>query len=163
MRTVFSAPVDWLPLVVRLPDQSPLATHDVALVVVQLSVDAPPWTMADGVAVSDTVGAGVAGDTVTLTLRVVVPPAPVQESANVVDCKSADVVCEPDVALAPLHPPEAVHADALVAVQDSVDVPPCATCAGFADKEMLGAGGVALTTTVADRDATPPGPVQLSA
>ena len=134
-----------------------------ALVVVQLSVDTPPWTMADGVAVSTTVGAGVAGVTFTLTLRVVVPPAPVQASVNVVDCESADVFSEPEIALAPLHPPEAVHVDALVADHDKVDVPPCAICAGFADSETLGAGGVALTaTTVADRDATPPGPVQLS-
>jgi len=115
--------------------------------------------MADGVTVSTTVGAGV---TVTLTLRVVVPPAPVQESVNVVDCDRADVVCEPEIALAPLHPPEAVHVDALVADHDKVDVPPCAICAGLADRETFGTGGVALTITVADRDATPPGPVQLS-
>ncbi len=159
---MFNAPVDWLPLKPRLPDQSPLATHDVALAVVQFIVDDPPRTMADGAAVSVTVGGGVAGVTVTLTLRVVVPPEPVQASVNVVDCESADVVCEPEIALAPLQPPEAVHVDALVADHDKVDVPPRAICAGFADSETLGAGGVALTTTVADRDATPPGPVQLS-
>ena len=159
---MFNGPVDWLPLVARLPDQSPLATHDVALAVVQFIVDDPPWTTADGAAVSVTVGGDVADVTVTLTLRVVVPPAPVQAMVNVVDCESADVVCEPEVALAPLHPPEAVHVDALVADHDNVDVPLRAICAGFADSETLGAGGVALTTTVADRDATPPGPVQLS-
>ena len=159
---VFNAPVDWLPLKPRLPDQSPLATQDVALAVVQFIVDDPPRTMADGAAVRVTVGGGVAGVTVTLTLRVVVPPEPVQASVNVVDCESADVVCEPEIALAPLQPPEAVHVDALVADHDKVDVPPRAICAGFADSETLGAGGVALTTTVADRDATPPGPVQLS-
>ena len=64
---MFNAPVDWLPPVARLPDQSPLATHDVALAVVQFIVDDPPWTTADGAAVSVTVGGDVADVTVTST------------------------------------------------------------------------------------------------
>jgi hypothetical protein len=39
VRTLFSAPVDSLPLMPRAPLQSPLATHEVAFVVVHDSVD----------------------------------------------------------------------------------------------------------------------------
>lgn len=79
--TELSAPVDSLPLVPRVPLQSPLATHEVALVEVQVSVESPPCTIEPGVAVSDSVGAGVAGETVTVALPVPCPPGPVHVSA----------------------------------------------------------------------------------
>ena len=69
--------------------------------------------------------------------------------------------CEPLVALLPDHPPEAVHAVALVADQVSVELAPLATVLGLADKVTTGAGGV--TDTVADWFALPPAPEQASA
>ena len=69
--------------------------------------------------------------------------------------------CEPLVALLPDHPPEAVHAVALVADQVSVELAPLATVLGLADKVTTGAGGV--TETVADWLALPPPPEQASA
>jgi hypothetical protein len=74
---VLSAPVDSVPLVLRAPLQSPLATQDVAFVVVHASVDDPFCVTALGVAVSVSVGAGVAGETVTVVLPEPDPPRPV--------------------------------------------------------------------------------------
>ena len=72
----------------------------------------------------------------------------------------APVDCEPLVALLPDHPPEAVHAVALVADQVRVELAPLATVLGLADKVTTGAGGV--TETVADWFALPPPPEQAS-
>lgn len=109
------------------PLQSPLAVHDVALVLVQLSVAVPPWLSADGVAVRLSVGAGVTGVTVTVAFPVAVPPGPEHASENVTVFARAPVACDPDVALVPVHPPDAVHAVAFVDDHDKVDVPPWAT------------------------------------
>lgn len=109
-----------------------------------------------------TTGAGTVGVTDTVTLRDAVPPAPLQTSVKVVVCASAVVSCDPEIALAPLQPPEAVHDVALAEDHVSSDVPPCATCAGFADSDTVGNGGAALTATVAVRVVTPPAPVQLN-
>jgi hypothetical protein len=49
----------------------------------------------------------------------------------------------------PLQAPEAVHEVALLVVHVSVEVPPLATLVGFAVSETLGAGGVAVTVTLA--------------
>lgn len=81
---------------------------------------------------------------------------------NVVVCASADVTCVPDVALVPDQPPDARQFVALLELQVSVEVPPWATCAGFADRVTVGTGGAALTATVADCVVEPPGPVQAS-
>ena len=51
-----SAPVDWLPEVALVPDQSPEAVHEVALVEDQVSVEDAPLVTDVGLAVSDTVG-----------------------------------------------------------------------------------------------------------
>lgn len=75
---MLSAPVDSVPLVLRDPLQSPLATQDVAFVVVHARVDDPPCVTALGVAVSVSVGAGVAGETVTTVLPAPDPPRPLQ-------------------------------------------------------------------------------------
>jgi len=162
VRTLFNAPVASLPLVALVPDQSPLATQEVALVEVQLRVEDPPWVTALGAAVRVRVGAGVGVDTVTVVLFEADPPAPLHVNVNVVVCANAAVPCEPDVALVPLQPPDAVQADALVVDHVKVDVPPWATCAGLAASETVGAGGVALTVTAAVWDVDPPAPVQLS-
>jgi hypothetical protein len=73
---------------------------------------------------------------------------------------SAPVDCEPLIALAPDHPPAAVHAVALVDDQDKVALAPLATVLGLAAKATVGAGEV--TDTVVDCVALPPVPVHVS-
>ena len=72
-----SAPVDWDPLVARVPAQLPEAAQEVALVEVQVSVAALPDKTFVGFTVSVTVGPA-AVVTVTFADCEVVPPAPVQ-------------------------------------------------------------------------------------
>jgi hypothetical protein len=60
----------------------------------------------------------------------------------------------------PLHPPEAVQLVALVEDQVSVELPPLETPVGLALSETL--GGEAETVTLADCDAEPPAPLQVS-
>jgi len=130
----------------------------VALLEVQVSVDELPLLMLAGLALSDTVGAGV--DTVTVADCDAEPPTPVQVRVNFVVAVRAGVVCEPAVASAPLQPPEAVHAVALDEDQVNADVAPLLTVAGFAVRVTAGAGVV--TDTVADCAALPPVPLQVS-
>jgi hypothetical protein len=101
----------------------------------------------------------VAAATVTVALWLVVPPAPVQLNVNTVVALSAPVDCDPLIAWAPLHAPDAVQEVALVEDQVRVDVPPWATLDGLAVSDTL--GGAADTVTVADCDAEPPAPVQV--
>jgi len=128
------------------------------LLEVQVRVDALPLLMLAGLALNDTVGAG--DDTVTVADCDAEPPAPVQVRVNFVVAVSAGVVCEPAVASAPLQPPEAVQAVALVEDQVSADVAPLLTVAGFAVRVTAGAGEV--TDTVADCAALPPLLLQVS-
>jgi hypothetical protein len=72
---------------------------------------------------------------------------------------SAPVVCEPDTALLPLHAPDAIQEVALVLVQVIVELSPLVTELGAAPRLTVGEG--ALTNTVADCAAVPPGPVQV--
>ena len=72
----------------------------------------------------------------------------------------APVDCEPEVALLPLQPPDAVHAVALVVDQDRVAPPPLLTDVGLALRLSVGAG--AVTFTVTERVTLPPLPVQVS-
>ena len=74
---------------------------------------------------------------------------------------SAPVVCEPLTALAPDHPPLAEHAVTLLADQVSVAALPALMVLGAALKVTTGANPA--TVTVADCEAEPPGPVQVSA
>jgi hypothetical protein len=60
------APVDWDPLVPKVPDQPPEAVQEVALVDVHVRVELLPDTTLVGLAVNVTVGAGV----VTATLAI---------------------------------------------------------------------------------------------
>ena len=82
MPVVVSAAVDSLPpeVGVLAPDQPPEATHDVAFVEDQVSVDVPPLEILAGFAVSETTGSG-GGVPATVTLAVavalVVAPDPV--------------------------------------------------------------------------------------
>jgi hypothetical protein len=61
-----------------------------------------------------------------------------------VDC---EVLCDPDVAFAPLHALEAVQLVALVEVQLRFAVAPRATVAGVTDRLTVGAGGGVVTVT----------------
>lgn len=72
---------------------------------------------------------------------------------------SAPVDCDPAVALAPDQAPEAVQALAPVADQERTDALSLATLLGAARSCTV--GGKALTETVADCVAPPPGPVQV--
>lgn len=67
-------------------------------------------------------------------------------------------VCEPDVALMPLHPPEAVQAVALVEVQVTVELPSQDTDAELTSIVTVGTGvGAAATENriVAEADVLP--------
>jgi hypothetical protein len=73
---------------------------------------------------------------------------------------SAPVDFEPPVPIVPDQAPEATQDVALVADQVIMELLPLATVLGLADKLTVGAAEV--TETVADWDALPPLPVQLS-
>ena len=130
-----------------------------ALVEVQVRVEALPLLTLVGLALSDTVGAGGA-ETVTVADCDAEPPAPVQVRVYFVVAVRAGVVCDPAVASAPLQPPEAAQELALVDDQVSAAVAPLLTVAGFAVRVTVGAGEV--TDTVADCAALPPLPLQVS-
>ena len=108
-----SKPVDWLPEVALVPDQSPEAVQVVALVDDQISVEAVPLVTDVGFAASDTVGTCDAF-TVTLADPLALPPAPVQVRNKSVLAVRAPVDWLPEVALVPDQPPEAVQELALV-------------------------------------------------
>lgn len=151
-----SAPVDWLPLVARAPLQPPLAVQPVALVELQVSVADWPFSIEAGAALNVTAGTG--GVTVTVTVRLLVPPGPVQVSVKSDVALSAGVAWLPLVAFAPDQASEAVQLVALVVLQVSVDAWPLVTVAGFAASVIAGAG--VLTVTLTLLLALPPGPVQ---
>jgi hypothetical protein len=140
-----SAPVDWLPDVALVPDQSPEAVQEVALVEDQFSVDAPPLATEVGLAVSDTVGT-VDAVTVTLADTLALPPAPVQLRRKSVLVVRGPVDWLPEVALVPDQPPEAEQEVALVEDQLSVEAAPLTTDVGFAVNDTVGSGFVPAAT-----------------
>ncbi len=71
------APVDSEPLLALVPDQAPLAVHCVAFAADHDRVLAAPVATLSGFAVNDKVGAAGGAVTVTVTDRVIEPPAPV--------------------------------------------------------------------------------------
>ena len=127
-----------------------------ALDEVQLRFELPPEDTLVGFALKVTVGGA---ETVTVADCDAVPPAPLQLRVNFVVALSAAVTCEPVVAWAPLHPPEALHEVAFADDQVNVEVAPLFTVVGFAAKVTAGAG--VLTDTVADCAALPPAPLQV--
>jgi hypothetical protein len=134
-----------LPLVALLPLQPLLAVQLAALLVVQDSVVALPLGTLAGLAFKSTVGAGVGAATLTLTERLAeVPAALAQVSTNVLLAVSGPRASEPEVALAPLQAPEALHEAAFVVDQVSVLVPCEATLVGLAAKLIVGAGAVVV-------------------
>lgn len=72
-----SAPVETVPLVASVPDQPPLAVHEVALVAVQVSVELLPLAIVAGLGVSVIVGRGAI---LTVVESLADPPGPVQVS-----------------------------------------------------------------------------------
>jgi hypothetical protein len=74
--------------------------------------------------------------------------------------ESASVDQVPLVATEPLQPPEPVQAVAFNDFQLKLEVPPVPTVAGEAVNVTSGVG--AVTTTSADCEEEPPGPVQVS-
>ena len=147
-----------VPLIGSDPLQPPDAVQAVALVAVQLRAEVRPLATVLGLA--DSVMAGAAWVTETVADCVALPPVPVQVIPKVELAVRAPVDCEPLAALVPDQEPEAVQEVALVADQVSVELPPLATVLGLAAKVIVGAGEV--TETVADCDALPPVPVQVS-
>jgi hypothetical protein len=154
-----SAPVDAEPLIALVPVQAPEALHEVALVAVQLNVEALPLATVLGLAVKLTVGAGA--ETETVALWVALPPAPVQVIAKVLSAVSAPLDWEPLVALLPDQPPDAVQAVALTDDHVKIELAPLATVLGLAAMPTLTVG-FALTVTVADCAAVPPSPLQVN-
>ena len=69
-------PVDWVPLVARVPLHAPEAAQEVALAELQASVELPPGAMTEGFKERVAVGGGMI-DTVAL-LGSELPPGPVQ-------------------------------------------------------------------------------------
>ncbi|OGI62219.1 MAG: hypothetical protein A2W18_10935 [Candidatus Muproteobacteria bacterium RBG_16_60_9] len=144
-----SGAVDWLPDVAFVPDQAPEAVHDVAFVEDQVNVEELPLGMLVGLALKVSVGGG---NTVTVMLRVIAPPAPVQLKSNVLVFASAPVDALAIVAFVPDHAPEAVQDVALVEDQVSVAAFPTNTLVGLALKATIGnegGCGVFCTVTVA--------------
>jgi hypothetical protein len=132
--------------------------HVVAFWLDQDKVDAVPTSTVLGLALRVTTGANA--ETVTVADCVAEPPDPVQVSPNSVVLESAPVDQVPLVATVPCQPPEAVQAVASAEFQLKVDVPPLEIVVGDADSVTVGASEV--TTTSADREADPPGPLQVS-
>ena len=108
----------------------------------QVKVALAPLVILVGLALKETVGAGVAvaAFVVTVTDCSALPPVPVQVRVySVVEFK-ADVVFVPLTGIVPLQPPEAVHEVALVASQISLASLPLVICAGLAESETAGVG-----------------------
>ena len=131
------------PLVALVPLQPPEAVHEVALVELHVSMEAPPMAMDVGFAVSVTVA--TAPDNVTVAVAIVLaPPAPLQTNEYDVVAVSAPVLSVPLVALVPLQPPEAVHEVALVELHVSIDAAPLATEVGDALMDAVGVESIGV-------------------
>jgi len=94
-----------------------------------------------GVGVGEGEGGGAGGGT-TLTVAdlEILPPVPMHKSEYVV-VAVGETICEPEIFLVPVQPPEAVQELALVDDQLSVDDCPLAMSVGEAEKLSIGAGG----------------------
>ena len=154
-----SAPVERDPLVAWLPFQPPEAAQEVAFVVDQFKVEAPPLAMELGLAVRLTVGAGVGAVTDTVVACVAEPPGPVHVTEYVVLVLRAPVERDPLGTAVPFQPPDRAQDAALVDDQERTELAPLAIVLGFALKLTVGAGS--LTETIAVCVALPPAPVQV--
>lgn len=128
-----------VPLGASVPLQPSDAVQESALVEFHVNDEVPPRTATSGVAVSVAAGRGLM---VTAALTgALVPPAPEQVSTNVALPFNAPLLWLPLGGKAPLQPPEAAHADALLEFQVNVADPPAATAAGDAVSDAVGTGG----------------------
>ena len=75
---------------------------------------------------------------VTVADALLVPPEPVQARLKVLVLVKATVDWLPEIALVPVHPPEAVQEVTLVEDQVSIEVPPLVTDVGFAASDKVG-------------------------
>ena len=123
------------------------------------SAELLPGASDSGLAVSVSVGIG-GGFAVTVTLREIVPPLPVQASVKVVVVASEPVDCVPLVAFASLQPPLAMQLVAFVDDQVSIEDSPVVTEGGLAVSAKVGAGYETVTVLVCESD--PPSPMQVS-
>jgi hypothetical protein len=160
-------PVDWLPDTDLVPDHAPAAVQEFVLVDDQVSVAAAPLSIAVGVALNETLGAGGGGGvllTSMVTDFVTFPPLPEHVNEKVLVVFSVPVgTCVPASGFVPLHAPEAEQLLALSAAQESSDDCPCVICAGLAASDSEGgAGGGAETATATDFVVVPPFPRQVS-
>ena len=128
-----------VPLMAFVPLQPSDAEQLVAFVELHVSVEALPLATAVGLAARVTVGGG---DTLTLTvtLRLLLPPVPEQVNVKLVLAVSGGVLSVPLVGRAPLQPPEAVQLVAFVELQVSVDALPLTTLVGLALSATVGRG-----------------------
>lgn len=79
------------------------------------------------------------GLTVTVLLADAKPPTPLQVRVNVVFVNKADETCDPDIVLAPLHPPLAEHDVAPVELHERLVVLPDWIADGLAFNVTVGA------------------------
>ena len=152
-------PVLALPEVGLVPDQSPEAVQEVASVDDHVSMAALPLVTDVGLALIDTIGAGVGGAfTVTITDLLALPPAPVQLRLKVLVAVSAPLDWLPEVDLVPDQAPEAVQEVALADDHDRVLEAPLATDVGLALSDTVGAvvSGALPPLVVLSLPPTPP-------
>jgi len=150
-----------LPEVAFAPLHPPLAVQAVASVLDHCSVTPDPCGMLDALADKETVGAAGGGGVevliVTRAISCADPPGPVQVSVKSLVALRAPLCWLPDVALLPLHAPDAEHEVAFCDVHESCDVPPEATVVGFTLRSTL---GPLTRLIVTERCVVPPVPVQ---
>jgi hypothetical protein len=151
--------VDCEPLVAFVPDQAPEAVQEVALLDDQVSMELLPLATVLGLALKLTVALGFEL-TVTVADCEALPPAPVQFKVKVEVAVRFPVDCEPLGAFAPDQAPVAAQEVALVADQFKVALLPLDMALGPTLNVTVGAA--ALTLTIADCAALPPGPVQFN-
>ena len=144
-----------LPFAACAPLQAPEPLQAVALLEVQLSVEAAPLATAAGLALKLTVGT-----TLTVTLAAgLVPPGPLQVRLYVAGADSAPVLLEPLAARLPLQPPAAAQPLALLELQLSMAAAPGLTVLGTACRDALGRVAATTVTVTAAASLTPPAPL----
>jgi hypothetical protein len=147
---------------VRLPVQSPEATHDEAFCEFQAMVIVPAIAMTPEEVTSITEGSGGAADTDTLTDALVEPPGPLQLREKVVDADRLTMCCAPDTPFVPDQPPVALHSPTFFDVQVRVIESPCLTETESALKATEGAGGLPEPPELPLSPPLPPPPQEAS-
>lgn len=118
------------------PLHAPLALHAVALVLDQVSIDDALYATEAGFVVKFIVGAGSV--TVTVTVLLTDPPAPLHCSVKVLACISKLISSAPCTVFSPDHAPLAMQVVASAAVHVNVAVSPATTMSGAASKTSVG-------------------------